>query len=654
MSIRRPIQRLSESTWAPLVALLLIGLLAGALLGGDYGMSWDEERNYTVGADALQAILNPHRYRDYLAHGDPLAHHGPSFFMVYALASRGLVLLNPNWHIADARHLVNFLAFLAGVAAFYALALRLTHRHGAWMAAALLATQPLLFGHAFINQKDTPFLAFFLISVAIGLYAVDRAVSLPGRTSEAVPVSGGEAARNAWQNAGRVRRILAASYLLIGLLLLIDLVSPSWRQARLAAMTQALSLGIAWAPLQALANSLRSAGEAKPNDFFVVATWLHDIVRVILVIAWFVLAPFVARWTLPGFAWRENRPSLGWFVLAGAVLGFTISIRQIGAFAGLLILIYWLRRGGKGLWLLGVYALVAGITTYATWPYLWAEPLQRFWVSLVTGAEFEIHMTPYRGEWVFSDRLPWHYFPTLAGLELTLPAVVLFLAGLVVAARRWSRRTIDRAVVEIVGIWIFIPLLGLIGFGLSAYNNIRQLHFVLAPMLLLAGVALDALMRASRRRWLQAVLLAVILIPGIAGIVRLHPYEYTYFNVLTGGTMGAEGRYGLDYWCTSYREAMAYVNEVAAPGDQVMVMGPLRPAMAFARSDLEILRNEGDRDVAGVDYLLTCYRWLGQDWGERANLERIHTLGPGSVVFAEVFRKADDESGCSDRCYQGD
>jgi len=189
---------------------------------------------------------------------------------------------------------------------------------------------------------------------------------------------------------------------------------------------------------------------------------------------------------------------------------------------------------------------------------------------------------------------------------------------------------------------------------LSAYNNIRQLHFVLAPMLLLAGVALDALMRASRRRWLQAVLLAVILIPGIAGIVRLHPYEYTYFNVLTGGTMGAEGRYGLDYWCTSYREAMAYVNEVAAPGDQVMVMGPLRPAMAFARSDLEILRNEGDRDVAGVDYLLTCYRWLGQDWGERANLERVHAVGPGSVVFAEVFRKADDESGCSDRCYQGD
>jgi len=201
-----------------------------------------------------------------------------------------------------------------------------------------------------------------------------------------------------------------------------------------AAMTQALSLGIAWAPLQALANSLRSAGEAKPNDFFVVATWLHDIMRVILVIAWFVLAPFVARWTLPRFAWRENRPSLGWFVLAGAVLGFTISIRQVGAFAGLLILIYWLRRGGKGLWLLGVYALVAGITTYATWPYLWAEPLQRFWVSLVTGAEFEIHMTPYAGSGCsLTGSLA--LLPTLAGLELTLPAVVLFLAGLVVAAR---------------------------------------------------------------------------------------------------------------------------------------------------------------------------------------------------------------------------
>jgi hypothetical protein len=183
---------------------------------------------------------------------------------------------------------------------------------------------------------------------------------------------------------------------------------------------------------------------------------------------------------------------------------------------------------------------------------------------------------------------------------------------------------------------------------LSAYNNIRQLHFVLVPMFLLAGIGLDGLMAAVTRRWAQGLLLALVLLPGIAGIVRLHPYEYTYFNALAGGTAGAEGKYGLDYWCTSYREAMAYVNEVAAPGDQVMVMGPLRPAMAFARSDLDVLRNEGDRQVRGVDYLVTCYRWLGQDWGEAARLEQVHTVGRDSAVFAEIFRRTDVTPGASE------
>jgi hypothetical protein len=95
----------------------------------------------------------------------------------------------------------------------------------------------------------------------------------------------------------------------------------------------------------------------------------------------------------------------------------------------------------------------------------------------------------------------------------------------------------------------------------------------------------------------------------------------------------------LDYFCTSYREAMAYVNEVAAPGDQVMVMGPLRPAMAFARADLEVLRNEGDRPVGGVDFLVTCYRWLGKDWAD-PRMKLVYRVGAEGATLAEVFARS--------------
>lgn len=638
MTDRRSRYLLHRSAWAPPALLLLIGLLAGMWLGDDYGMSWDEERNYTVGSDALQAYLSPQRYQDYLSHGDPLAHHGPSYFMVFALLARGLTLLNPGWHIADGRHLVNYLSFLAGLAAFYVLALRLTNRRTAWMTAALFATQPLLFGHAFINQKDTPFLAFFLLSVAVGLHAVDRVIARSSSNPKPPPASLWDDVRRAWRSANALRRVVGLAYVLLGLLLLVNLVLPGWRQAWLSGAATAAADGVAWRPLQAVADSLIGEGRGQPETSFIALAWLHDLGRMLLTLAWVALASVVARWVLPGVSRLRDGGSLGWIVLAGALLGFTISIRQVGALAALLILLYWLRRGRGGLWLLGAYALAACATTYATWPYLWAAPFHRLWESLATGADFEIHMTPYRGRWVFSDRLPWHYFPTLAGLELTLPAVALFLGGLGVAARRWSRKAIDRPVVEVVLTWLLVPLLGLMVFGLGVYNNLRQLHFALVPLFLLAGIGLDGVLDAIQRRWAQALLLAVVLLPGIAGIVRLHPYEYAYFNALAGGTAGAEGRYGLDYWCTSYREAMAYVNKVAAPGDQVMVMGPLRPAMAFARSDLEVLRNEGDREVAGVDYLVTCYRWLDQEWPD-SRLQLVHRVRADGATLAEVFER---------------
>ena len=37
-------------------------------------------------------------------------------------------------------------------------------------------------------------------------------------------------------------------------------------------------------------------------------------------------------------------------------------------------------------------------------------------------------------------------------------------------------------------------------------------------------------------------------------MIRLHPYQYIYYNELAGGTAGASERYETDYWCTVYKE----------------------------------------------------------------------------------------------------
>jgi len=157
------------------------------------------------------------------------------------------------------------------------------------MAAALFATQPLLFGHAFINQKDTPFLAFFLISVVVGMHTVDRLPTRRDGQIDRAQESGWRRVRRAWGGASLSGRILLMGYLLVGILLLVELASPDWRAARLTAAALAAQRQGLWVPLQALADTLAS-GSVEPAGYLVGLSWLHDLGRLILVLAWLALA----------------------------------------------------------------------------------------------------------------------------------------------------------------------------------------------------------------------------------------------------------------------------------------------------------------------------------------------------------------------------
>ena len=53
--------------------------------------------------------------------------------------------------------------------------------------------------------------------------------------------------------------------------------------------------------------------------------------------------------------------------------------------------------------------------------------------------------------------------------------------------------------------------------------------------------------------------------------------------------------YELDHWCTSYREAMDYVNRTAPKEVTVAVWGPVAAAADFARKDLAVLPDDGTR-----------------------------------------------------------
>src|SRR5215211_7190022 len=165
-------------TEKPIVLLLAVNIMIGLFIFRDYGYSWDEPLFYDYG-DALGYAYSPREWfsgnfdleRSFGSSGDDHKTRGPAYLLlarepVYLLEMLGL-------DKASAWHLINFFFFQIGVYFLFRFALRWMKPSAALAAAALFSWQPMLWGHAFINPKDPPFLVFFLASVCLGFEMVD-------------------------------------------------------------------------------------------------------------------------------------------------------------------------------------------------------------------------------------------------------------------------------------------------------------------------------------------------------------------------------------------------------------------------------------------------------------------------------------------------
>ena len=158
----------------PIIILLLTALLIGLSTVKDYGESWDEADIYRYGDYAMNAyryILHPQALPDFNTN---LNLYGPGYYLGTDLIARLLKVVIPGWSAINAWHFVYFLTFLACAGVIYLLATRWMSELGAVGAVLLFLSQPLLWGHAFINPKDIAFMAFFTASIYAGFGMADR------------------------------------------------------------------------------------------------------------------------------------------------------------------------------------------------------------------------------------------------------------------------------------------------------------------------------------------------------------------------------------------------------------------------------------------------------------------------------------------------
>lgn len=499
----------TKSEILPILALIATCFMVGLITVGDYGESWDEASIYRYADQAINAYGTFFQGNQQLISNSIMNVYGPSYFMGMDLFSRAITRIHAVWSGPISWHFGYFLTFLICILLLY-LFLRRWFRPGPSLITCLLfVSQPLFWGHAFINPKDLPFMTFFLASIYLGFQMVDRYFS------------------------------------------------------------------------------------PRPNYLLIV--------------------------------------------FSAFMLGLTISFRLAGPLAGLLVSIYAITKSPrKSVVLLSLYLLLASITTYLSWPFLWGAPFSRFMESLGIMSQFPFPTKVlFMGHYYPGNHLPWLFYPVMLGIQLTEPTLLLAVAGLALAMWQYPRRKGNRREPLLLFIgWFLLPVIAIIALGSTLYDNGRQLFFLLPPLFLLVALSMEALINLFHSRWLIAGVALLFMIPGIYASIRLHPYEYIYYNSLVGGTGAAYKQYEMDYWGTSYREIYEWLNANAPVNSTIWVTGPSHLLQPGLRSDLR-LSCTSDIDCGyHYDYVVSLARWKAETQCRGA--VPVFTVSRSNAIFSVI------------------
>jgi hypothetical protein len=359
------------------------------------------------------------------------------------------------------------------------------------------------------------------------------------------------------------------------------------------------------------------------------------------------------------------RPTPPTLALCGIGVGLSVGARVMGGFAVLnallpLLLIVAIRARalklkpalaecGRFLIPFLPAAILAYLVMGLVWPWSVLEPLNPFRAVEYFSNFFE---KPWRE--LFDGRLipvidmPRSYVPTLFALKL--PAILLALGlcgtvGAIVAAARGEDRSAAaagrRAALFSTALATALPILVTVAARPAMYNGIRHFVFTFPPFAVLGGVAAVWIARRLQRLGTAAIFAGgLAFAAGIAApvveMVRLHPYQYTYYNRFIGGVAGARPYFMIDYWGLSMMQASRQLRAVlAASGERptgdpwtVAVCGPHPAVVVGLGSGFSAIW-----DPKGANFAMMLNEFYCADLDAPVVLEIVRE----GVVYARVY-----------------
>ena len=623
----KPLQKLIHDRNFPIYVILLAGLILGLFIFRDFGPSWDEPDYYryasrTMHAYSITDLMNG-SYDLKFAMGDTdLRYYGPAYLVICAGIHTFLASIFKSANFYDIWHLINYLTFLLGVFFFYKLAQRWVSKLAAALSALIFASQPILFGTTWFDPKDIPFMVFFMGAIYFGFLFSDHFKRVLAET----PLKR-EGLSEPEHKPGKAKRrpiALIAGNLFIFILSLILLVErkPVYQYTikSIGYQNQYNPDGLINRNFLILASYID--GFTLKNYMNLICAMEKYLLLVLLIFSILILAFSLIKPEYLDFresfqsikAGYRNYPHKTYFWLsilgASVFTGLDSATRILGLFAGVLILFIWLFQFKRDapIFIL-FYGLISFLICYLFWPFLWQAPITKFLYVIHRTMDFpDVHQQLFAGIIYDSTALPRLYLPTLFVKTFTESAILLSLLGLIFLIYHGIKNRSNRLELLLLLIWFFIPF----GYAIlkhpPLYDNYRQVLFILPPVFLFTAFSLDILFKKVTARYIQLLLAAIVLFPGILGIITLHPYEYSYYNMASGGIKKAAYNYEVDYWLTCYRGLAEKIDENEKSPIDVYVAYIPEQIKIFSNKNINVHKIEEGNFTPG-SLLILPLRW---------------------------------------------
>jgi hypothetical protein len=350
--------------------------------------------------------------------------------------------------------------------------------------------------------------------------------------------------------------------------------------------------------------------------------------------------------------------------LCGVGVGLAIGSRVMGGFALVIVLlslvfIVLVRSSESALKLAlsecGSFliafipgAVLAYLVMGLVWPWGVVSPLNPFHAVDYFSNFFE---KPWRelfdGQLILVPDMPRSYVPTLVALQL--PELMLALgfcgtAGALIAVAGGQIRgggAGHRTALVATALAAILPILVTVAIRPAMYNGIRHFIFVIPPFAALGGLAGAWFARHLERQGAAAMTAGVlVLVTGLAfplvEMVRLHPYQYTYFNRIAGGVAGARPRFMLDYWGLSLTQASRALRELVADRRETPSNGTWAVAVCGPHPPVNVAlgpQYNTTWDPKGADFAMM----LGEFYCARIDAPILFEIVREGVVYARVY-----------------